>query len=351
MKLYSNLSKISFLKKSYTNKFFFVAFLGIHIPLIGLIITLIFNKNAFSTQAILLFTLGFTLLATAVTLYVIKKIIVPINLASLSLAQYRKYRTVPNLPLRFKDEAGKLLYNVQKTISDTETYLNQKQDLVSLLTHDIKNFVSQPKGLALLLLDENDITEIRDIAKLIVASSDNQLEFLESFIHLLREEEALSAVEVESNTVNFTEIILDIERQLAVKLQEKNIILQKNIIQTNVKLFADEVLLSSVVFNLLHNAVKFSQPNSAISVDVGLNKEHLEIKIRDQGIGFTDKQKGQLFSKFSKISRKGTSREDSVGIGLYLCLQIVTKFSGYLYANSDGANKGAVFTVGFRIDK
>ena len=351
MKLYSTLSKISFLKKSYTNKFFFVAFLGIHIPLIGLIITLIFNKNAFSTQAILLFTLGFTLLATAVTLYVIKKIIVPINLASLSLAQYRKYRTVPNLPLRFKDEAGKLLYNVQKTISDNETYLNQKQDLVSLLTHDIKNFVSQPKGLALLLLDENDITEIRDIAKLIVASSDNQLEFLESFIHLLREEDALSAVEVESNTVNFTEIILDIERQLAVKLQEKNIILQKNIIQTNVKLFADEVLLSSVVFNLLHNAVKFSQPNSAISVDVGLNKEHLEIKIRDQGIGFTEGQKQQLFSKFSKISRKGTSSEDSVGIGLYLCLQIVNKFSGYLYANSDGENKGAVFTVGFRIDK
>lgn len=328
-----------------------MAFLGIHVPLIGLIIVLIFHRDTYSEQTILLFTLGFTLLATAITLYVIKKIMLPINLASVSLAKYRKYRTVPSLPLRYKDEAGKLLYNVQKTINDNETYLNQKQDFVSLLTHDIKNYASQPKGLALLLLDENDLTEIREIAKLIVASSNNQLEFLESFIHLLREEDALSAVKVESNTVNFTQLILDIERQLTVKLQEKNIILQKNVIQTNVKLFANEVLLSSVVFNLIHNAIKFSQPNSTISVDVSLNKEHLEIKIRDQGIGFTDKQKGQLFSKFSKISRKGTSSEDSIGIGLYLCLQIVNKFNGYMYANSEGVNRGAVFTVGFRIDK
>lgn len=350
MKLYHSLSKISFLKNSYTNKFFFVAFLGIHIPLIGLIITLIFHKDAYSPQTILLFTLGFTLLATIITLYVIKKIMIPINLASLSLAKYRRHRTVPNLPLRYKDEAGKLLYNVQKTINDNETYLNQKQDLVSLLTHDIKNYVSQPKGLATLLLDENDLTEIKDIAKLIVTSSDNQLAFLESFIHLLREEDALSAVEVESKTVSFTEIIMDIENQLAEKLQHKHIVLQKNIIQNNVKLFADEVLLSSVIFNLIHNAIKFSQPNSSISVDVALHKEHLEIKISDQGMGFTEVQKQQLFSKFSKMSRKGTSSEDSVGIGLYLCLQIVNKFNGYLYANSDGENKGAVFTVGFRID-
>ena len=351
MKLYQNLSKISFLRKSYTSKFFFVAFLGIHIPLIGLIITLIFNKDAYSTQTILLFTLGFTLLATAITLYVINKIIVPITLASVSLAKYRKHRTVPNLPLRYKDEAGRLLYNVQKTIDDNENYLSQKQDLVSLLTHDIKNYVSQPKSLATLLLEENDITEIKEIAKHIVTSSDNQLAFLESFIYLLREEDALSNVEVESNTINMKEMVADTENQLTEKLQEKNITININIIRNDITIFVDEILLSSIIFNLLHNAVKFSQPSSTISVDVATNKEFLEIKVRDKGMGFTEVQRKQLFSKFSKMSRVGTSSESSIGIGLYLCQQIVNKFKGYIYAYSDGENKGAVFTVGFRIDK
>ena len=348
MNLYNSLSKVSFLKKSYTGKFFFVAFLGIHIPLIGLIITLVFNKDVYSTQTILLFTLGFTLLATALTLYVVKKLIQPINMASRSLTKYRRNRIVPNLPLRYKDEAGRLLYNVQKTINDNENYLNQKQDLLSLLTHDIKNYASQPKSLATLLLEENDKAEIKKIAKLIIQSSDNQSIFLESFINLMREEDALSNVEAKSNIINLSKIIDQTENQLTEKLRGKNITLKKNVSSGSIELFVDEVLLSSLIFNLLHNAIKFSHTNSQISIDVTSNKEHLEVKVSDNGIGFEHNQKEQLFSKFSKMSRIGTSSEESIGIGLYLCRQIANKFNGYIHAHSDGENRGAVFTVGFR---
>ena len=111
----------------------------------------------------------------------------------------------------------------------------------------------------------------------------------------------------------------------------------------------DEMLFSRVVFNLLHNAIKFSPTDSAISLSVVLYKEYLEVKIKDNGIGFADFQKRQLFTKFSKISRKETSSQDSIGIGLYLCRQIANKFNGYIDAHSEGENCGAVFTVGFRV--
>ena len=351
MNLYNSLSNVSFLKKSYTNKFFFVAFLGIHIPLIGLIITLIFNREVFSTQTILFFTLIFTLIATAVTLYVINKLMVPINMASRSLTKYRRNRIVPNLPMKYRDEAGRLLYNVQRTINDNENYLNQKQDLISLLTHDIKNYAIQPKSLATLLLEETDMAEIQKIGKMIATSADNQLDFLESFIHLLREEEALSNVEVESNTINLVKIIDAIEGQLREQLQEKNIQLKKDIGCQKANLLVNEMLLSRVIFNLMHNAIKFSHPKSDITVSVVLNKEFIAISVRDNGIGFKASQKNELFSKFSKMSRKGTFLEDSIGIGLYLCSQIAAKFSGYIDAHSEGENTGAVFTVGFRIDQ
>ena len=70
MKLYTLLSKIKFISKSYSLKFLFVAFLGIHIPLIGLIFFVIFTKDNLSEYTILLITLFFTLLATSITLIV-----------------------------------------------------------------------------------------------------------------------------------------------------------------------------------------------------------------------------------------------------------------------------------------
>ena len=350
MKLYHNLSKISFLKKSYTYKFFFVAFLGIHIPLIGLIITLVFNKGIFSVQTILLFTLFFTLLASFVTLYVINKLITPIDVASKALSKYRRKRIVPNLPLRYKDEAGRLFYNVQRTINDNENYLNQKQDMVTLLTHDMRNYVSHPKSLATLLLEETDIKEIQKISEQIVKSSDNQLNFLESFLDFLREEDVLSNLELEVNTINLSNVLEKIEEEISAKLHEKNIVLKKEIGCKTADLLVDEMLFSRVIFNLLHNAIKFSHSDSEVTVNIVLKKEYLEIKVKDNGIGFNDYQKTHLYSKFSKMSQKGTSNEDSLGIGLYLCRQIVTKFNGYIDAYNDGENNGAIFTVGFRIE-
>ncbi len=351
MKLYNTLSKISFLKKSYTYKFFFVAFIGIHIPLIGLIIMLVFNKGKFSVQTVLLFTLVFTLLASFVTLYVINKLIEPIDVASKALSKYRRKRVVPNLPLRYKDEAGRLFYNVQRTINDNESYLNQKQDMVTLLTHDMRNYVSHPKSLALLLLEETDIKEVQKISEQIVKSSDNQLNFLESFLDFLREEDVLSKLELEVNTINLSTVLEKIEGELGAKLQEKNIVLRKEIGCKTADLLVDEILFSRVIFNLLHNAIKFSHADSEVNINIVSNKGYLEIKVKDNGIGFNDYQKKHLYSKFSKMSRKGTSNEESLGIGLYLCRQIVTKFNGYIDAYSDGENSGAIFTVGFRIEK
>ena len=72
MKLYERLSKINFLKKSYAFKFLFVAFIGIHIPLIGMLFFVLYGSKTISAHRILLFALVMTLLATVATLYFLK---------------------------------------------------------------------------------------------------------------------------------------------------------------------------------------------------------------------------------------------------------------------------------------
>ena len=73
MKIYNQLSKIKFISKSYSLKFLFIAFLGIHIPLIGLLLFVILNKVDLPINTVLVATLIFTLLACIITLFSSKK--------------------------------------------------------------------------------------------------------------------------------------------------------------------------------------------------------------------------------------------------------------------------------------
>ncbi|WP_022828771.1 hypothetical protein [Flavobacterium antarcticum] len=127
MKLYSQLSKIGFLKNRYVAKFLLVAFLGIHIPLIGLVFFVVYFQHDLSPLNVFLIALGLTLLATLVTLLILKKLMTPVPLGSKALIAYRTNRTVPRLPLEYTDEAGVMLQNIQATIQMNQKLLVEKK--------------------------------------------------------------------------------------------------------------------------------------------------------------------------------------------------------------------------------
>lgn len=350
MKLYFWLSKIPFLRNSYSNKFLFVAFLGIHIPLIGLIFTLVFAEEQYSQWTIIWFTLALTLVATLATLIVIHKLIKPISLASKTLIDYRKNHAIPNLPMHFTDESGLLMSNIQHTINENELYLKQKQDLINLLTHDIKDYASQPIGLAHLILDENiENTSITVYAQLIINSASKQLDFLEGFIKLLKEENEIATAELTKNNISMIEVISTVQEELANKLNDKKIALLVESEVDEIILHNKQMLVVRIISNLINNAIKFSHQDSTIALNVLQNNGYLQIKIKDNGIGFDTSQKQLLFEKFNSMSRLGTNHEASTGIGLYLCNEMVKKFKGSMDAFSEGENKGSVFIVSLLI--
>ena len=351
MKLYERLSKIRFLENNYAFKFLFIAFLGIHIPLIGLIFSIVYFQNTISPINIIVFTLVFTLIATFVTLFVLKRLIKPIEVASKALLNYKNSRTVPKLPLDFTDEAGLLMSNIQETIEANEGLLSEKQDLMYLLSHDMKTYTENPAALAQLIINENPSQDIVDYSNLILDSTSKQSNFLETFITLLKEEDEISKNVMKVNKINFTKITSLLQEQLKTKLENKNIQLKINSNATEVYLKINEELLIRVLSNLLDNAIKFSYPQSTIFLLI--DKEHgkFEVSVSDSGMGFDNSKSNDLFSKFTKMSRVGTANEKSTGIGLYLCRQIIRKSNGTISATSAGANKGSTFTLVLKVYK
>jgi signal transduction histidine kinase len=349
MKLYHNLSQISFLKKSYALKFLFVAFIGIHIPLIGILFFVLFFEHTISPASILIFSLIMTLLATAVTLLVLKQLIRPISIASRSLDDYRNKRKLSILPTEYTDEAGLLMCNIQESIYESESFINEKQDLIYMLSHDLKNFAGNPQGLAKLILSENPSESVKHLADLICESTNLQFRYIENFIKLLKEQDQVLKVNQETRTIYFENMLPFINEQVEQRLIDKNIILNLSVEVDEAKLWIDEGLLIQVLVNLISNAIKFSYFDSDIKVRIYKEDSNLVITVADRGIGFDKNQMEELFKKFTKMSRLGTANESSTGIGLYLCKKIIEKNKGRLNAISEGKNKGAEFKIEFEI--
>lgn len=347
MYFYKKLSQISFLTRSYAFKFLFVAFVGIHIPLIGLLYYVLYGNFSISPNAILIFALVMTLLASGITLAILKQLIKPIEIASRALRDYKKERKVPKLPLVYKDEAGFLMRNIQETIKEHEKFIAEKQDLIYLLSHDLKNFAGQPQSLARLILEANPAEEIKELAELIYQSSNQQFMYIENFLKLLKEQDAILKTRADVTTISFESVIAKVETQVRQLLEIKKIKLAVSITVEKASLAIEEELLIRVLVNLIDNAIKFSYPKSEVSLKVYQENKQLMISVTDKGIGFNHNQTEELFKKFTKMSKLGTSNEGSTGIGLYLCRNIIEKSQGQLVAVSEGQNKGATFTIIF----
>ncbi|MFH6966995.1 sensor histidine kinase [Flavobacterium sp. FlaQc-28] len=337
------------MKKSYAFKFLFVAFIGIHIPLIGILFFVLFFEHTVSPTSILLFSLIMTLLATVVTLLILKQLIKPISIASRSLDDYRNNRQLSVLPTEYTDEAGLLMCNIQESIYEAESFINEKQDLIYMLSHDLKNFAGNPQGLAELILSENPSESFKHLAGLICESTNLQFRYIENFIKLLKEQDQVVKINPEFKTILISNILPFINEQVEQRLIDKKVNLKVNVEIDEVKLKIDEGLLVQVLVNLISNAVKFSYFDSEIKLRVFKENSNVIITVTDEGIGFDKNQIDELFKKFTKMSRLGTANESSTGIGLYLCKKIVEKNKGKLTALSEGRNKGAEFKIEFEI--
>ncbi|MGI0060708.1 MAG: sensor histidine kinase [Nitrosotalea sp.] len=102
---------------------------------------------------------------------------------------------------------------------------------------------------------------------------------------------------------------------------------------------ADKEKLEQVIFNLLDNAVKFTDKGTIlIKLEDNLNENWTEITVTDTGLGIEDAIMPNLFNKFVTSSHNGT------GLGLYICKNIIEAHDGKIWARNNANKNGASIT-------
>lgn len=172
-------------------------------------------------------------------------------------------------------------------------------------------------------------------------ANDRQLEIIDQLLYVakadagqlnLQQTEFDFAAVIKNATVNLTAAAK--AKQLNIKLQGRK----------QLPLVGDERLLAMVAENLISNAIKYSYPNGSVWIKLQGRSDHVELTVRDEGVGIAPEDHGKLFQKFSRIHNDLSVSEGGSGLGLYLARVLTEAHGGTLEVASSG-DKGALFTL------
>ncbi len=108
----------------------------------------------------------------------------------------------------------------------------------------------------------------------------------------------------------------------------------------------DHEELFTAISNVFDNAVKYSpkQPSVRVSV-VTPDLEHIEIRVRDNGVGISSSELKRVFKRFYRALPPGTAQVKGSGLGLFIVRAIARRHGGDAYAESEGAGRGTTITI------
>lgn len=345
MKIYTLLSTIPAIKEKFTLKILFVAFVGIHIPLFAiigyLVVSTLDNEGAWTIG---LLTLGFTFLATVLTLIVLNSLLKPVMQAKNALNDYIRFAKIPNLPTDYQDEAGVLMRDIQKAINTLEEFEERRLSSLQLLSHDLQSPLRTTLGILDFVKEEKDPEFIREHHQLIEESLQSQLSDLEELLRELKNSRKSSLEKVEIKQLNLNDFLQAVKKRFAPSLEQKDLKLQ--IENTIEEVMLPKSVLQKCVTNVLSNAIKYSPEAGEIKLSTNNSKGFLNIVVNDEGVGFAPEDTAKIFQYDMSLRKlSDAKKEHSNGVGLHLCQTLLNKAGGEITAHSEGLGKGATFSI------
>jgi signal transduction histidine kinase len=232
---------------------------------------------------------------------------------------------------------------VRRALRLAETERHRYQQAIHFVTHEMRTPLTAIQGSSELMGRYNLSDEKRkQIAEMINLESKRLARMIQTFLDVERLSDGQMELKREAFDVReIVESCLDRVRPLA---ERKDIRLVAESLDGALE--GDRELMEYAVYNLLTNAVKYSPPDTQITVGCSLKGAQLRLSVQDQGIGMDAKELRQIFQKFYRTKRAEASGEVGTGIGLSIVEQIVHHHGGKMEVTSQ-PGQGSCFTVLF----
>jgi two-component system, sensor histidine kinase and response regulator len=239
---------------------------------------------------------------------------------------------------------------LKKAHDELRQLAEDRDELLGILTHDLKNHLGGVDMSAQLLRDRTEAMadpKLRLMAENISQSSGQMLAFVKEFLANASADHGLN---LKSEPVNLSDAASRAVQQHQEAAKRKKLVVKLVLPPTNgVRVQADGAALNQVLDNLLSNAIKFSPPGKEIRVAVcAPGTRDVECQVQDEGPGFNEDDKTRMFRRYGRLSARPTGGEPSTGLGLSIVRKLVLGMRGELACESTPGN-GAKFA--FRLPR
>lgn len=221
-----------------------------------------------------------------------------------------------------------------------------KDKFFSIIAHDLKGPFNSILGLSEILMEHiqnKNYDRIEKFTGIILRSSNNAFNLLLNLLEWSRSQ---------SGTIDFNPEFCKIFTlfnetiELSDGSAQKKSITISTELPTDEIIFADKAMISTVLRNLISNAIKFTNTGGQVVVSAEQKEDNWLITVSDNGIGISKDGIKKLFRIEETISTAGTSNEKGTGLGLILCKEFIEKHSGKIWAESEfGRGSKFYFTI------
>lgn len=222
--------------------------------------------------------------------------------------------------------------------------LNSTKDkLFSIIAHDLRSPFNSIIGFSELICEDQNCISPENSKKfvhLINITAKSTLQLLENLLSWAKSQ--TGQIKFNPKKLIFKDSIRLVLDVLKVSAKIKNIIIKESF-NSNTEIFADDFMLHTILRNLISNAIKYTNENGEIQIQVNNFDNFSEISIVDNGVGMDASIIDNLFTFESKKIKLGTNDEKGSGLGLIVCKEFVEKHGGKIKVKSQ-INKGSTFS-------
>lgn len=220
-----------------------------------------------------------------------------------------------------------------------------KNDFINNMTHELKTPISTISLSSEMLLKDgvqNDAEKLQRYASIIYKENkrlENQVERVLKVAKLDKSEVVLS-----KTILDVHDLLGEVRDHFKFNQEDKGgkIIMELNAERDRIQ--ADEVHVSNVVYNLIDNAIKYSEEVPEIHVRTYNSKDGICIDIQDNGIGIKKEDLNNIFDKFFRVHTGNRHDVKGFGLGLYYVKTIIEAHKGKVLVKSQ-VGKGTTFTI------